>query len=250
MLLDQGFTDEFIEQFSNQGFYASPNRTKINIFLDGQQWLVGNAIVANIEQTNEKIPVYSYNSPNYSKYLNGREVVTGTIGLRKITVAQFIKMIAIDKKNIELTNRIEELTEELKKLENIVDKNGVKLEASGIKKMILDKQATIKRYTEIIEKSTGKDAVLYQMENYLNGDKDIFPDDDLLYYLDNKTGGENRLKILINFEGSGSEVCPFIALKDVLFIKKQTEINVGRGDVIEFYTFIGNPSYNKEIKNV
>ena len=70
MTLDQGFTDEFIEQFSNQGLYAAPNRTKINIFLDGQQWLVGNAIVANIEQTNEKIPVYSYNSPNYSKYLN------------------------------------------------------------------------------------------------------------------------------------------------------------------------------------
>ena len=88
------------------------------------------------------------------------------------------------------------------------------------------------------------------MENYLNGDKDIFPDDDLLYYLDNKTDGDNRLKIVINFEGSGSDICPFIALKDVLFIKKQTEINVGRGDIIEFYTFIGNPSYNKGVKNV
>ena len=228
MTLDQGFTDEFIEQFSNQGFYAAPNRTKINIFLDGQQWLVGNAIVANIEQTNEKIPVYSYNSPNYSKYLNGREIVTGIIGLRKITVAQFIKMIAVDKKNRDLEKEI----------------------SDGIKKMILSKQSTIKRYDEIVKKSTGSNAVQYQMENYLNGDKDIFPDDDLLYYLDNKTDGDNRLKIVINFEGSGSDICPFIALKDVLFIKKQTEINVGRGDIIEFYTFIGNPSYNKGVKNV
>ena len=122
MTLDQGFTDEFIEQFSNQGFYAAPNRTKINIFLDGQQWLVGNAIVANIEQTNEKIPVYSYNSPNYSKYLNGREIVTGTIGLRKITVAQFIKMIAVDKKNRDLEKEISELSKEIKELEKIVDK--------------------------------------------------------------------------------------------------------------------------------
>ena len=116
--------------------------------------------------------------------------------------------------------------------------------------MILSKQSTIKRYDEIVKKSTGSNAVQYQMENYLNGDKDIFPDDDLLYYLDNKTDGDNRLKIVINFEGSGSDICPFIALKDVLFIKKQTEINVGRGDIIEFYTFIGNPSYNKGVKNV
>ena len=243
MTLDQGFTDEFIEQFSNQGFYAAPNRTKINIFLDGQQWLVGNAIVANIEQTNEKIPVYSYNSPNYSKYLNGREIVTGTIGLRKITVAQFIKMIAVDKKNRDLEKEISELSKEIKELEKIVDKD-------GIKKMILSKQSTIKRYDEIIKKSTGSNAVQYQIENYLNGNKDIFPDDDLLYYLDNKTNGDNRLKIVINFEGSGPDICPFIALKDVLFIKKQTEINVGRGDIVEFYTFIGNPSYNKGVKNV
>lgn len=250
MTLDQGFTDEFIEQFSNQGFYAAPNRTKINIYLDGQQWLVGNAIVANIEQTNEKIPVYSYNSPNYSKYLNGREIVTGTIGLRKITVAQFIKMIAVDKKNRDLEKEISELLKEIKELEKIVDKNGKRIEPDGIKKMILSKQSTIERYDEIVKKTTGNNAIQYQMENYLNGDKDIFPDDDLLYYLDNKTDGDNRLKIVINFEGSGSDICPFIALKDVLFIKKQTEINVGRGDIIEFYTFIGNPSYNKGVENV
>ena len=47
--------------------------------------------------------------------------------------------------------------------------------------MILSKQSTIKRYDEIVKKSTGSNAVQYQMENYLNGDKDIFPDDDLLY---------------------------------------------------------------------
>ena len=159
-------------------------------------------------------------------------------------------MIAVDKKNRDLEKEISELSKEIKELEKIVDKNGKKIEPDGIKKMILSKQSTIKRYDEIIKKSTGSNAVQYQIENYLNGNKDIFPDDDLLYYLDNKTNGDNRLKIVINFEGSGPDICPFIALKDVLFIKKQTEINVGRGDIVEFYTFIGNPSYNKGVKNV
>ena len=171
MILEQGFTDEFIEQFSSQGFYASPNRTKINIFLDGQQWLVGNAIVANIEQTNEKIPVYSYNSPTYSKYLNGREIVTGVIGLRKITVAEFIKMIAVNKENEEAVKEITQLQEELKELEKIVDKNGKKIEATGIKTMIISKQATIKRYKEIIQKNSNKETIQYQMEKYLTGNK-------------------------------------------------------------------------------
>ena len=220
MILDQGFTDEFIEQFSKEGFYATPNKTKINIYLDGKKTLVGNAVVANLEQTNEKIPIYSYNSPTYSKYLNGRQLISGKIGLRKITVAQFIKMLEIDK----------------------TDK---KIVPNGLKKILLSKQVTAKKLIDMVNKNQISEAVQFQMDDV----NTVFDNDELLYYLDN-TDGDNRLKIVINFENNyGTKASPYIALKDVLFIRKQTEINVGRGDVIEFYDFIGNPSFNRSANN-
>ena len=245
MILDQGFTDEFIEQFSKEGFYATPNKTKINIYLDGKKTLVGNAVVANLEQTNEKIPIYSYNSPTYSKYLNGRQLISGKIGLRKITVAQFIKMLEIDKTNIENKKEITELEKEIKELEDLISKTDKKIVPNGLKKILLSKQVTAKKLIDMVNKNQISEAVQFQMDDV----NTVFDNDELLYYLDN-TDGDNRLKIVINFENNyGTKASPYIALKDVLFIRKQTEINVGRGDVIEFYDFIGNPSFNRSANN-
>ena len=245
MILDQGFTDEFIEQFSKEGFYATPNKTKINIYLDGKKTLVGNAVVANLEQTNEKIPIYSYNSPTYSKYLNGRQLISGKIGLRKITVAQFIKMLEIDKTNIENKKEITELEKEIKELEDLISKTDKKIVPNGLKKILLSKQVTAKKLIDMVNKNQISEAVQFQMDDV----NTVFDNDELLYYLDN-TDGDNRLKIVINFENNyGTKASPYIALKDVLFIRKQTEINVGRGDIIEFYDFIGNPSFNRSANN-
>lgn len=245
MILDQGFTDEFIEQFSKEGFYATPNKTKINIYLDGKKTLVGNAVVANLEQTNEKIPIYSYNSPTYSKYLNGRQLISGKIGLRKITVAQFIKMLEIDKTNIENKKEITELEKEIKELEDLISKTDKKIVPNGLKKILLSKQVTAKKLIDMVNKNQISEAVQFQMDDV----NTVFDNDELLYYLDN-TDGDNRLKIIINFENNyGTKASPYIALKDVLFIRKQTEINVGRGDIIEFYDFIGNPSFNRSANN-
>ena len=245
MILDQGFTDEFIEQFSKEGFYATPNKTKINIYLDGKKTLVGNAVVANLEQTNEKIPIYSYNSPTYSKYLNGRQLISGKIGLRKITVAQFIKMLEIDKTNIENKKEITELEKEIKELEDLISKTDKKIVPNGLKKILLSKQVTAKKLIDMVNKNQISEAVQFQMDDV----NTVFDNDELLYYLDN-TDGDNRLKIIINFENNyGTKASPYIALKDVLFIRKQTEINVGRGDIIEFYDFIGNPSFNRSTNN-
>lgn len=245
MILDQGFTDEFIEQFSKEGFYATPNKTKINIYLDGKKTLVGNGVVANLEQTNEKIPIYSYNSPTYSKYLNGRQLISGKIGLRKITVAQFIKMLKIDKTNIENKKEITELEKEIKELEDLISKTDKKIVPNGLKKILLSKQVTAKKLIDMVNKNQISEAVQFQMDDV----NTVFDNDELLYYLDN-TDGDNRLKIIINFENNyGTKASPYIALKDVLFIRKQTEINVGRGDIIEFYDFIGNPSFNRSANN-
>lgn len=252
MELDKQFTDEFIQAFSENGFYAAPNRTKIHIKLDGKDSLIGNAIVASLEQTNEKIPIYSYNSPTYNKYLNGRQIVTGKIGLRKITVAQFIRMLIKDKKILASTTKINQLQEEIKKLENLLANhikqypNSKYKKPYGLASIIESKKAEIKILNDFLKKSNSSSNLLYEMEGLKDGKTDaLFKNDDLLYYLD-KTSGDNRLKIVINFENStGDTACPFIALKDVLFIRKQTEINVGRGDIIEFYDFLGNPSFER-----
>jgi len=36
MEIDKQFTDEFIQAFTENGFYAAPNRTKIHVKLDGK----------------------------------------------------------------------------------------------------------------------------------------------------------------------------------------------------------------------
>lgn len=252
MEIDKQFTDEFIQAFTENGFYAAPNRTKIHVKLDGKDSLIGNAVVASLEQTNEKIPIYSYNSPTYNKYLNGRQIVTGKIGLRKITVAQFIRMLIKDKNIQSSTTKIMALQEEIKKLEKLIlDHTKQYLDSKykkpdGLYAIMEAKKTEIKMLNNLIKNNNKASNLLYEMEGLKDGKTDaLFKNDDLLYYLD-KTSGDNRLKIVINFEnGTGDTACPYIALKDVLFIRKQTEINVGRGDIIEFYDFIGNPSFER-----
>lgn len=252
MELDKQFTDEFIQAFNENGFYAAPNRTKIHIKLNGKDSLIGNAVVASLEQNNEKIPIYSYNSPTYNKYLNGRQIVTGKIGLRKITVAQFIRMIVKDKKVQASKTKIDELTEEIKNLEKLLDKhlkeypNSKYKKPDGLAAIIETKKAEIKVLNNLIKNGNSASNLLYEMEGLKDGKTDaLFKNDDLLYYLE-ANSGNNTMKITINFENStGDTACPFVSLKDVLFIRKQTEINVGRGDIIEFYDFIGNPSFKR-----
>lgn len=236
---DEIFDADLENLFSNENFYANPMSTKIYLNISGSdkeedKELVGNAVVANIEETNEKIPVYSYNSSIYKKYLQGKRIITGIIALRKVTVASFLSLLKRNKVEKDFEEKSQEIINQVNELKKIKDENNLK--PIGLINMLESQLETLnKQKKEEIE----------QTEFYINGSSEILEKDNLLYYIennlnDNKIGG-NTAKISIEFKGLSENRCPSIRIKDVLFIKKQTEINIDKTDVFEVYSFMGNP---------
>ena len=67
--------------------------------------------------------------------------------------------------------------------------------------------------------------------------------DNLLYYIDkNCSANSSDVEFEIIYEGNLNN--PTLKIYDVLFTKKQTEINISKNDIIEIYQFIGNPNKN------
>lgn len=233
LLENEEFDDGLIELFDDENFYANPKTTKIyfNYGTDNDyDEIIGNAVIANIEETNEKIPVYSYNSSIYQKYLQGKRIITGVIALRKITVAQFLSLIKRDISDTIYQNEKLEIQTQINELKKITSDNNSK--PIALIKMLENK------LNELETKKT-KDYSLYS-EN----DRKMLEKTDLLYYIenanmDNKPNG-NTAKIRIEFKNS-YDAGPTIKIKDILFIKKQVEINVDKNDIFEVYNFIGNP---------
>lgn len=223
MLPEEEFAEELVREFNEKGFYSQPKETKLYLCINGKEELIGNAVVANIEEANEKIPVYSFNSSQYAKFLQGKEIVTGVLALRKITVANFLSLI-----------KDELINEEAAKKAEFYQK-----QAEEIMK--------IKNDTFIFE---FVDGLINTADIYKRRIDTVFNDDDhgnrnsLIYYMEKlKTRGANA-KLKIVYEGKmGPDSSPMVKIKDVLFVKKQTEINVDRADIIEVYSFIGNPAY-------
>ena len=57
MLPEEEFAEELVREFNEKGFYSQPKETKLYLCINGKEELIGNAVVANIEEANEKIPV-------------------------------------------------------------------------------------------------------------------------------------------------------------------------------------------------
>lgn len=257
----QQFTEKFQNEFNKDTFYASPNRTKIHLQIGKEQVVVGNAVVVNVEQLNEKIPIYSYNSTKYRKYLQGKEVVTGIVALRKVTVTQFIKLIKRERSKSVIEQKIKELEDDIQELKSITinkdyeiveSNNEEKLELRGLNKIINTRIATLNKLKDIFAKKDYDDSSLKDIFERIDGGKSIdsstFKEDDLLYYietysqnLEKKEENGNKAKIKISFEGSFGDNCPQISVENILFTRKQTEINIGKNDIVEVYHFIGNP---------
>lgn len=257
----QQFTEKFQNEFNKDTFYASPNRTKIHLQLGKEQVVVGNAVVVNIEQLNEKIPIYSYNSTKYRKYLQGKEVVTGIVALRKVTVTQFIKLIKRERSKNVIEQKIKELEDTIQDLKSITinrdyelveSEEERKIEMRGLNKIINTRIASLNKLKEIFTKKDYDDSSLKDVFERIDGGKSIdssaFKDDDLLYYIETysqnsekRTENGNNAKIQISFEGSFGNNCPQISVENILFTRKQTEINIGKNDIVEVYHFIGNP---------
>lgn len=222
MLPQEDFVDELIKEFNENGFYSQPKETKLYLIINGVEEVIGNAVVANIEEANEKIPVYSFNSSQYAKFLQGKEIVTGVLALRKITVSNFLSLIRKEIKNDDSKEKallFQQQADEISKIRN--DEF-----ASEFFNALLDQVEYYERKSDSeFDSGTGnKNSLIYYMEQLASSNADA------------------KLKIV--YEGKmGSDASPHLNIKDVLFVKKQTEINVDKADIIEVYSFIGNPDY-------
>ncbi|MFR4518634.1 MAG: hypothetical protein ACLT40_01575 [Fusobacterium sp.] len=222
MLPQEDFVDELIKEFNENGFYSQPKETKLYLIINGVEEVIGNAVVANIEEANEKIPVYSFNSSQYAKFLQGKEIVTGVLALRKITVSNFLSLIRKEIKNDDSKEKallFQQQADEIAKIRN--DEF-----ASEFFNALLDQVEYYERKSDSeFDSGTGnKNSLIYYMEQLASSNADA------------------KLKIV--YEGKmGSDASPHLNIKDVLFVKKQTEINVDKADIIEVYSFIGNPDY-------
>lgn len=222
MLPQEDFVDELIKEFNENGFYSQPKETKLYLIINGVEEVIGNAVVANIEEANEKIPVYSFNSSQYAKFLQGKEIVTGVLALRKITVSNFLSLIRKEIKNDDSKEKallFQQQADEISKIRN--DEF-----ASEFFNALLDQVEYYERKSDSeFDSGTGnKNSLIYYMEQLSSSNADA------------------KLKIV--YEGKmGSDASPHLNIKDVLFVKKQTEINVDKADIIEVYSFIGNPDY-------
>lgn len=243
---DEIFDSDLENLFSQEEFYANPMRTKIIINFgekkkedeDNGDEIVGNAVVANLEEVNEKIPVYSYNSSTYQKYLQGKRIVTGIIALRKVTVATFLSLLKNKKRKEDNNEKIQKIQKQISELEKITNQDN--LRPIGLIN-------ALKSELHLIESE--KDNNINVDEFYTNTSYEILEKDNLLYYIENARNDEqiggNKAKIRFEFKSSYDKG-PAIKIKDVLFIKKQTEINIDKTDIFEVYSFIGNPDFEKE----
>ena len=235
---DEIFDSDLENLFSQEEFYANPMRTKIFFNFtneDGKDEIVGNAVVANLEEVNEKIPVYSYNSSTYQKYLQGKRMVTGIIALRKITVASFLSLLKKTEEEKKYDKKIKNLQNQINELQKISSQDNLK--PIGLIN-------SLKSQVHLLENE--KNNNIKVDEFYKNDSTKILEKDNLLYYIENaqnneKIGG-NKAKIRFEFKSTINEG-PTIKIKDVLFIKKQTEINIDKTDIFEVYSFIGNPDF-------
>ena len=222
MLTDEDLLESFVREFHEDGFYSQPRETKLYLKINGEYELIGNAVVANIEESNEKIPVYSFNSSQYAKFLQGKEIITGIIALRKITVANFLSLLPSEPNTEEIKQTLELMKKDAEEI--------AKIESDEYIDPFLDKLLI--------------NIKLYERNQNAMFDEEFGNMNSLIYYMEKlKTQGATaQLKIV--YEGKmGESASPSIKIKNVLFTRRQSEINIDRPDIIEVYSFIGNPDY-------
>jgi hypothetical protein len=221
------YSDEFLEEMNKNTFYANPKRTQIYIIIDSEEILVGNAVVMNLDHSNEKIPVYSYNSDLYAKYLNGKNIITGSLALRKTTVDRILSII--DDNADEVTDaEMAEISDALTIMNKL---SGEELDA--------DTKASYNAFISSYKESK-LNALLKAKQEASYSRKESGFEKDLLYIAEqSNTNIASGVAIRLDFEDNYSTTSNQI--KDVLFVRKQTELSVNRNDIIEVYQFIGNP---------
>ena len=231
---DSIFDDNIRDEFLKDGFYAKPMSTKLYLTLGkNNKTIVANSIVMNLEESNEKIPVYSYNSDLYKKYLNGKKIITGYIALRKVTISAFLNLFKTEEINKKLEDNIKNIEYIISELNAIDNKN------DAIINLINSYE------NDLNSLNSKKNSDSYYDEVYKNNVElsEELKNDNLLYYIDkNCSANSSDVEFEIIYEGNLNN--PTLKIYDVLFTKKQTKINIRKNGIIEIYQFIGNPNKN------
>jgi hypothetical protein len=227
--------------FQEEGFYRSPKNTELTLVIGTKSALIGNSVVFNMEESNSKIPVYSYNSGTFAKYLSGKKIVTGSIALRRTTSSEIAAILyrkgtETQREALKLT-----LTEQNSVIDDIIaieEEYGV--DASEIKDLqalkasnsatllILDSDD----WTSLQDLEDSNGNSLFTLDNSFDAGGQ------LLYHTNSASLSD--VSFQINFKGGKTDET--VTINNILFVKKTTELNIGRADVIDVFQFIGNPS--------
>ncbi|MGL5712418.1 MAG: hypothetical protein ACRCX2_05310 [Paraclostridium sp.] len=221
------YTQNFQDQFNDNEFYANPKKTKLHIVIKGEEHVIGNSIVFNTETTNEQIPVYAYNNSLYAKYLNGKSIITGMIGLRKTTVDRILSMVENKSKKEEALKELNVLEQSMSNLEELENATEDKKELAQLASMYK-------------EKMTQRDKLIKNLDTWYAKDTGLSTNDttkDLLYL--RRDLGDEDISFRIVYESDMLDTEDQIM--DVLFVKKSQDISIDKSDIIEIYQFVGNP---------
>lgn len=251
------FSDTLNEHFDDPNFYANPNDTYVDIIFITEGKVensvrIGNATVFNVTESNDKIPVYGYNSDKYGKYLNGKKIVSGLIALRKVTVDTFLGLSVtnqVSKINNELQKEISDKLDRINVL--IRDFNELGTESAFDASYINFLTNELDGLYDMLERLQRGQLTPEELTMFFNLYPNFYkpqyeikasPNDTSLLYYKEKSDYKDEMKILVTIEGNHIDLSTKI--DDILFIKKETETNIGQSDVFEVYSFIGNININ------
>lgn len=222
------YDDSFSEEFNNPDFYANPKKTKIRLRVGNDEHLIGNSMVFNTEISNEKIPVYSYNSSLYAKYLNGKSIITGMIALRKTTVDRIISMVKLNDSKEDYLRELEKVEKSITILEQMVNEGENTDEDTEKFLEMIHKKNQLKTELTTNKEKYFRTSTGYDLTNDMQ---------DLLWLRESTENSEISFKLEYESELADREE----NIKDVLFIKRSQDISIDKQDIIEVYQFIGNP---------
>ena len=213
---------------------------------------IGNSTVFNVTESNDKIPIYGYNSDKYKKFLNGKKIVSGMMALRKVTIDTFLA-ISVENQvnNIKESTKID-LSLQITQIEKILeDLDNAQIDDTLDNSYIVFLNDTLKNLNEAMvalndTNSTYKDIKIFftKFPNLMKSSYTLTntQTESLLYYKE-INGFKDDIRIDVTFEGAHTDLT--LKIEDILFLKKETEINVNQNDIFEVYSFIGNINYTK-----
>lgn len=174
------------------------------------------------------------------------------MALRKVTIDTFLA-ISVENQvnNIKESTKID-LSLQIAQIEKILeDLDNAQIDDTLDNSYIVFLNDTLKNLNEAMvalndTNSTYKDMKIFftKFPNLMKSSYTLTnaQTESLLYYKE-INGFKDDIRIDVTFEGAHTDLT--LKIEDILFLKKETEINVNQNDIFEVYSFIGNINYTK-----